>query len=129
MTEPFDFDRAWMEKFQTYLDEMVGEEIREVVIRGGETLSADSSRLEVIEWTQQAMERLDSLVDERTSCSILSACACQYPKANLQEMKSVYASGSCHVSGSVQVIPEEHDRRERRDAHRDCRSGFGFCRN
>jgi len=92
MTEPFDFDRAWMEKFQTYLDEMVGEEIREVVIRGGETLSADSSRLEVIEWTQQAMERLDSLVDERTSCSILSACACQYPKANLQEMKSVYAA-------------------------------------
>jgi len=65
MTEPFDFDRAWMEKFQTYLDEMVGEEIREVVIRGGETLSADSSRLEVIEWTQQAMERLDSLVDEK----------------------------------------------------------------
>ncbi|MFA9402441.1 MAG: DUF6144 family protein [Anaerolineales bacterium] len=92
MTEAFDFDRAWMEKFRVYLDETVGEEIREVVIRGGETLSAESSRLEVIEWTQQAMERLDSLVDERTSGSILSACACQYPKVNLQEIKSVYAA-------------------------------------
>ncbi len=92
MTEAFDFDRAWMEKFRTYLDETVGEEIREVVVRGGENLSAESSRLEVIEWTQQAMERLDSLVDEKTSCSILAACACQYPKANLQEIKSVYAA-------------------------------------
>ena len=92
MTEAFDFDRAWMEKFRTYLDETVVEEIREVVIQGGENLSAESSRLEVIEWTQQAMERLDSLVDEKTNCSILSACACQYPKANLQEIKSVYAA-------------------------------------
>ena len=92
MTEAFDFDRAWMEKFQTYLDETVGEEIREVVIQGGEDLSADSSRLEVIEWTRQAMGRLDSLVDERTSRSILSACACPYPMANLQEIKAVYAT-------------------------------------
>lgn len=92
MTDAFDCDRAWMEKFRTYLDETVGEEIREVVIRGGENLSAESSRLEVIEWTQQAMERMDSLVDERTSCSILSACACHYPKANLQEIKAVYAA-------------------------------------
>jgi L-lysine 2,3-aminomutase len=48
MTEAFDFDRAWMEKFRAYLDETVGEEIREVVIRGGENLSAESSRLEVL---------------------------------------------------------------------------------
>lgn len=92
MTEAFDFDLAWMEKFRTYLDETVGEEIRDVVIQDGENLSAESSRLEVIEWTQQAMERLDSLADERTSHSILSACACQYPKSNLQDIKAVYAA-------------------------------------
>ncbi len=91
MTEAFDFDREWMDKFRTCLDEAVGEEIRDVVIRGGETLSAESSRLEVIEWTQQAMEQLDSLVDERTRRSILSACACHCPTANLQEIKAVYA--------------------------------------
>ena len=92
MAFAFDFDRAWMDKFQNHLDEMVGEEVREAVIQGGKTLSAESSRLEVIEWTRQAMERLDSVVDEKASRSILSACACQYPKANLQEMKSVYAA-------------------------------------
>jgi predicted hydrocarbon binding protein len=92
VTETFDFDLAWMEKFRTHLDKTVGEEIREVVIQGGENLSAESSRLEVIEWTQQAMERLDSLVDERTNCSVLSACTCHYPKANLQEIKAVYAT-------------------------------------
>jgi len=67
MTEAFDFDLAWMEKFRTYLDETVGEEIRDVVIQDGENLSAESSRLEV-------------------------ACSCHYPKANLQEIKSVYAA-------------------------------------
>ena len=92
MTESTDFDRAWMDKFRTHLDETFGEEIHEMVIQGGEALSAESSRLEVIEWTRQAMERLDSLVDEKASRSVLSACACQYPKANLQEMKSVYAA-------------------------------------
>jgi len=92
MTEAFDFDQAWMEKFRTYLDETVGEEIREMVIQGGEALSAESNRLEVIEWTQQAMERLDSLVDERTCRSILSACTCHHPKSNLQEIKAFYAT-------------------------------------
>ncbi len=92
MTEAFDFDRAWMDKFRIHLDETVGEEIREMVIQGGEALSAESSRLEVIEWTRRAMERLDSLVDERASRSVLSACTCHYPKANLQEIKAVYAT-------------------------------------
>jgi predicted hydrocarbon binding protein len=92
MTEASDFDRAWMEKFRTNLDEAVGEEIRDSVIQDGEALSSESIRLEVIEWTQQAMERLNSLVDESACRSILSACACHYPKANLQEIKAVYAT-------------------------------------
>ncbi len=92
MTEANDFDRAWMDKFRTHLDEAVGEEIGEEVIQDGGALSAESSRLEVIEWTMQAMERLDSFVDEKASRSILSACGCHYPKENLQEIKAVYAT-------------------------------------
>jgi len=80
-----------MDKFRTYLDEVVGEETRKKVIRDGEALSTESSRLEVIEWTRQAMERLDSLVDDRASRSILSACACHYPKVSLQEIKAIYS--------------------------------------
>ena len=92
MTDAFDFDRAWMDKFRTCLDETVGEEIREMVIQDGEVLSAESDRQEVIEWTRRAMERLDSLVDENASRAVLSACTCHYPKANLQEIKAVYAA-------------------------------------
>lgn len=92
MTESTDFDRVWMNQFRTYLDEALGEEVRAKVIQGGEALSTESSRLQVIEWTRQAMDRLEAFVDEKASRSILSACACHYPKANLQEMKSVYAA-------------------------------------
>lgn len=92
MTEEYDFDRAWMDKFRTHLDEAVGEEIGEEVIQKCGALSSESSRLEVIEWTMQAMERLDSFVDEKASRSILSACACHYPKENLHEIKAVYAT-------------------------------------
>lgn len=92
MTEALDFDLEWMDKFRSYLDETVGNEIRETVIQDGEALSAESSRLDVIEWTRQAMERLDSLVDESASRSVLSACTCHYPKANLQKIKAVYAA-------------------------------------
>jgi len=90
VTESFDLDKAWVEKFRSYLDDAVGEEIRDAVTQGGDYLSAESNRLDVIEWTRQAMARLESLVDEEENRSILSACACHYPKADLQEIKATY---------------------------------------
>ena len=90
MSEKQDFERAWLDKFSSCLDEIVGGEIRQEVMTGSEGLSSHSSRQEVIDWSKGAMERLDSLVGEEKSREIMTGCACQYPKSDVQEMKKKY---------------------------------------
>lgn len=64
MQQEFDFDRAWLDKLSNCLDEAADEKVRTEVMAGSEGLSEDSSRAEVILWTQEAMEQLESLLDD-----------------------------------------------------------------
>ena len=90
MSEERDFERIWLAKFSNCLDESVGEEIRKEVMKGFGELSSKSSGSDVIDWTKGAMERLDSLVDEQGRKEIMTGCACQYPKTDLQEIRDKY---------------------------------------
>jgi hypothetical protein len=85
-----DFERTWLGRFSSWLDEIAGEEIRKQVIEGSEELSSHSSPQEVIVWSKGAMERLDTLVDEEKRKAIMTGCACQYPRSELQEMRQRY---------------------------------------
>lgn len=85
-----DFEKSWISKFSTYLDEIARSEIRKKVLEGGEKLSSDSNPQEIIEWTRQAMERLDALVDENKRIEIMTGCACRYPESDLKEIRKVY---------------------------------------
>lgn len=91
MSEDFDFERAWLRKFASALDRTAGSETRKSVMEGSETLSDQSCRREVIDWSRRAMERLDSLVDEPDRRQIMLDCACQYPKVSLKAMRDAYA--------------------------------------
>lgn len=90
MSEAKDFERAWLAKFSSCLDEIAGEEIRKEVMKGSEDLSSHSSRQEVIGWSRKAMKRLDSLVDDRKRREIMAGCACQYPKSDLQDIRKQF---------------------------------------
>jgi hypothetical protein len=90
MPEKFDFEQAWLAKFSSGLDEIAGEEIRREVMQGSEGMSSDSSRGEVIAWSRMAMERLEARVDEEGRRSIMTGCACQYPRAGLQDVRKEY---------------------------------------
>lgn len=90
MSEQQDFERAWLARFSSRLDEIAGEGIGKEVMEGSEELSSQSSRQEVIEWSKQAMERLDSLVDEEKRKEIMTGCACQYPRSGLQRIRKRY---------------------------------------
>ncbi|MBA7699750.1 hypothetical protein ES703_108453 [subsurface metagenome] len=90
MSEEWDFERAWLRKLSSCLDGIAGEEVRGVVLRGSEGLSSRSGRGEVIEWSQGAMERLESLVEDKEAREIMTGCACQYPESALQEMRREY---------------------------------------
>lgn len=90
MSQQQDFERAWLARLSSCLDEIAGQRIRMEVMKGHEELSSRSSRGEVIAWSKGAMERLDALVAEEKRRKIMSGCACQYPKSDLQEIKRRY---------------------------------------
>ncbi len=94
MSDTYDFERTWLARFSGCLDQMAGEAIREQVMKGSETLSSASSPEDVIAWSRKAMDRLDSLVDEDGKREVMTGCACQYSKADLQAMKERYAETS-----------------------------------
>jgi predicted hydrocarbon binding protein len=87
-----DFERDWLAKFSSGLEERVGQEIREKVMAGSEGLSSDSSRQQVIDWSWRAMEQLDALVDLKERKQIMTGCACRYPRSSLREIRERYAA-------------------------------------
>ena len=89
--DQFDFDCYWLAKFSRCLSVAAGEDVRQKVLAGSEGFSSGTSRDEVIAWTQGAMERLESLVDEQRARAILAGCGCPYPREQLAEMRRVYA--------------------------------------
>ena len=92
MPQEFDFDRAWLDKFSNCLNEAAGENVRTQVMAGSEGLSEDTSRGDVITWTRGAMERLESLLDDPQCRAVMTGCACQYPKSDLQDVRKAYES-------------------------------------
>jgi hypothetical protein len=91
MTLEQDFERAWLGKFADGITRVAGEDVRRHVMQCSESLSMQSDRRAVIAWSQQAMARLEGLADERQCRTILTGCACQYPKENLRDIRACYA--------------------------------------
>jgi len=104
--ETFDFEKAWLAKFFRCLEKFAGEEIRDVVMEGSSTPSTYTEPLEIIRWTQGAIQRLEKLVGEKELRSIMTGCSCQYPKSELQDIRLKYeASKDLHI---VHRILQEH---------------------
>ena len=59
-------------------------------MEGSQHLSDPSSREDVIQWSREAMEKLDQLLDEKASKEIMTQCACQYSKEALRPMRSAF---------------------------------------
>ena len=85
-----DFEKRWLVKLSRSLDEVVGTEVREKIMVGSEDFSDESERQTIIDWSKRTMEKLDRLVDENKRISILTRCACQYPKSDLQGIRRKY---------------------------------------
>lgn len=90
MPEEFDFDKNWLKKFSRCVDEVVGSEIKEEILMGSDEISQSSSREEVFDWTNKALIKLADLVDDQKQIDIMTGCACQVPKENLQEVRRLY---------------------------------------
>ena len=92
MSQSYDFERAWLAKLSGCLDDAAGEAVRREIMAGSESLSAQSSSQEVVDWSRQAMERLQSRLDPATQRRVMTGCACRYPTAELQAAREAYAA-------------------------------------
>jgi hypothetical protein len=89
-SEKLDFERQWLGKFARCIENATGEAVCETVMKGSEHLSDASPRGDVVEWSRTAMDRLASLVEQKTRAEIMTGCACQYPRADLQDVRETY---------------------------------------
>ena len=90
MSEEFDFEKYWLNIFSNRLVELAGKDIREEIMKGSENFSDSTSKNKIFSWSQKAIEKLESLVDEEKRIDVMTGCACQYPKQDLQDIKKKY---------------------------------------
>lgn len=90
MSEEFDFERNWLNKFSNSLDRVLGASKRDQVMQDSQDLSMESARMQVIAWSRLAMQRLDAVADESQRHEIMTGCACQYPPENLIGVRDLY---------------------------------------
>lgn len=102
MPDQTDFERAWLTKFARSLHKVAGEQVRREVMEGSDELCSASDRQEVIDWSCQAMARLEGAVDGDQGREVMTGCACQYPRGNLADVRRAYAdSGDVDVALSM----------------------------
>ena len=82
---------TWLESLSENLDRSVGKTIRRKVMQGSEKLAADSPLEERARWFKGAMERLDTLVDEKERRTIMM-CSCpdRFPKKRIKFLRKKY---------------------------------------
>jgi hypothetical protein len=91
MSDTFDFEQYWLQKFSRCLDECTSEDIRKQVMEGSDHLSDQTDRRQVITWSNRAIERMVSLSGVETAQRVMTGCGCQYPPSQLQEIKEAFA--------------------------------------
>jgi len=90
MSEQFDFEQYWLKKFSKCIEDVAGQEISKNILKDSESHSDDSNREDIIKWSKEALEKLENLIDKEKIIEIMTGCACQYPKEQLQEIRKSY---------------------------------------
>ena len=99
----WDFEKAWLAKLMAALDSAVGDDVRTQIMQGSEALSAQATPEVVADWTCAMLERMASLLDMRTAQTVMTGCACQYSKQNLQPIRHAYERNQ-DVSGAHRML-------------------------
>jgi hypothetical protein len=86
-----DFERIWQGRLTGRLDASLGEDARRRILVGGQRLSDESPRREVLVWTGEMLGRLESLAGSERAQQLLAVCTCQYPQAGLADIRACYA--------------------------------------
>ena len=79
-----DFEDQWLEKLSLALEEARGPGFRDSVMSG-------AGEREVISWTAEVMEKLNSELSAEELHDVMTSCACHYPASALEPVREAFA--------------------------------------
>jgi hypothetical protein len=94
----------WDQLLAGGVEEELGVRARQIVMRGIESITPESSFEDYSTWVQGALERIDSLTsDEGRKCRAVSRCAHVFPQERIDHLRRIYKNG-----GIDDVLREMH---------------------
>ena len=94
----------WNGKLAEGLERVLGEETRDVVMQGSETLSIASRTDDRFLWVKAMLEQLDGLADEHQKYDILSGCAHVFPPGQVAKLKAVFDEAYAQTNDGLQAV-------------------------
>lgn len=67
-----------IEKLNKSLELAVGDETRRAIMEGSESLTSASGPRRKATWVKNAMDRMDSMLDEKTRIEVMERCSCDF---------------------------------------------------
>jgi hypothetical protein len=86
----FDFEQWWLGKFRRAVEQAGGTALAEAVLQGSDTLSDETPREKVIQWSQAAIDTLHRHVTAEQIQQIFLQCACHFPAEQLDAIARQY---------------------------------------
>lgn len=69
---------SWIEKLNRSLELSVDDATRAAIMEGSESLTSASGPQKKATWVGNAMERMDSMLDEKTRIEVMERCSCDF---------------------------------------------------
>ena len=113
----------WIQKLNKSLELAVSEEIREEIMAGSESLTSASGPVTKAKWVQAAMERMDSLLDEKTRVQVMERSSCDFEKRK-REAKKIYES-SRNIDEFIEKLGNRCNQLERKGDILYCTKIYG----
>jgi effector-binding domain-containing protein len=94
----------WDKLLDRNLARVLGVKAKKEVMQGNDKLTFESPVEERFQWTKAAIERLESLADEKERYDIVSSCAHVFPKSQVEKLRGVYETTMQQTRDAIQAI-------------------------
>ncbi|MFX1283802.1 MAG: GyrI-like domain-containing protein [Promethearchaeota archaeon] len=94
----------WNRLFSKSLEQILGEETKQEVMKGNEDLTIDSSLDERHQWIKGALKRLDNLAEEEQKYKIISSCAHVFAKEPIEKIRTLYEKTKKQTNDPLKAV-------------------------
>lgn len=94
----------WTGLLERNVENVLGAQARQTVMRGCAALTIASTLEERFLWIKGAMERLESLADDDQRHDVVSGCAHVFPRGQLEELRAAYQEARASTGDGLAAV-------------------------